>query len=275
MCGAEEELSLRDHAFQDSNGADDGCDGDPGDFAYFAGGDVVAVLVGHGLVVAAADQMPPRVPGGVGLGGRAGQHVSPGRHRRGSTLDAHHAYLSRRIAETRGRIPLTALHRELAERGWQGSYSTLRDWARHRLDQPRRTPQPPPAPPSVRKATGWLTHRPSSLTEDEHQQLKAILDICPELATAHDLVRDFGDMITPADRHPAPAWIDETLAAELPGLSGFARGLNNDLDAVTAGLTLRWSSGGTEGAVNRIKKIKRQLYGRAEFELLRKMILLA
>lgn len=41
-----------------------------------------------------------------------------------------------------------------------------------------------------------------------------------------------------------------------------------------AGLTVHWSSGGTEGAVNRVKKIKRQLYGRAGFDLLRKMILL-
>ena len=71
-----------------------------------------------------------------------------------------------------------------------------------------------------------------------------------------------------------PAWIDEATEADLPGLAGFARGLTGDLDAVTAGLTLRWSSGGTEGAVNRIKKIKRQLFGRAEFDLLRKMILL-
>ncbi|MGP4052605.1 transposase [Streptomyces sp. 2A115] len=71
-----------------------------------------------------------------------------------------------------------------------------------------------------------------------------------------------------------PAWIEDAAEAGLPGLTGFARGLTSDLDAVTAGLTLRWSSGGTEGAVNRIKKIKRQLYGRAEFELLRKIILL-
>ncbi|WP_370424381.1 hypothetical protein AB8O64_35935 (plasmid) [Streptomyces sp. QH1-20] len=60
----------------------------------------------------------------------------------------------------------------------------------------------------------------------------------------------------------------------MPGLTGFARGLTQDLDAVTAGLTLRWSSGITEGAANRIRKIKRQFYGRAEFELLCKMILL-
>lgn len=61
----------------------------------------------------------------------------------------------------------------------------------------------------------------------------------------------------------------------LPGLSGVARRLTNDLDAVTAGFTLRWRSGATEGAVNSIKKIKRQLYGRVEFDLLQKMILLA
>ncbi|WP_405728953.1 hypothetical protein [Streptomyces sp. NBC_00028] len=59
--------------------------------------------------------------------------------------------------------------------------------------------------------------------------------------------------------------------ADLPGLASFARGLTGDLDAVTAGLTLRWHG----GAVNRIKKNKRQLYGRAEFDLLRKMILLS
>lgn len=61
---------------------------------------------------------------------------------------------------------------------------------------------------------------------------------------------------------------------QLPGLTDFALHLLRDLDAVTAGLTLHWISGGTERAVNRIKKIKRQLYGRAGFELLRKMVLL-
>ncbi|OLZ65628.1 transposase [Streptomyces sp. IMTB 2501] len=71
-----------------------------------------------------------------------------------------------------------------------------------------------------------------------------------------------------------PTWIDAVDASQLPGLTYFALHLLRDLDAVTAGLTLHWSTGGTGGAVNRIKKIKRQLYGRAGFELLRKMILL-
>ncbi|WP_234389111.1 hypothetical protein [Streptomyces sp. AS58] len=68
--------------------------------------------------------------------------------------------------------------------------------------------------------------------------------------------------------------MDAVDAGQLPGLTGFALHILRDLDAVTAGRTLDWSSGSIEGAVNRIKRIKRQLYGRAGFELLRKMILL-
>ncbi|MFE5596092.1 transposase [Streptomyces sp. NPDC056549] len=71
-----------------------------------------------------------------------------------------------------------------------------------------------------------------------------------------------------------PTWIDGVDASQLPGLTGFALHLRRDLDAVTAGLTLDWNSGSIEGTVTRIKKIKWQLYGRAGFDLLRKMILL-
>ncbi|MET9792716.1 transposase [Streptomyces canus] len=70
-----------------------------------------------------------------------------------------------------------------------------------------------------------------------------------------------------------PAWIDVVDASQLPGLPGFAPHLLRDLDAVTAGLTLHWSSGSIEGALNRIRKIKRQLYGRAGFALLRTILL--
>ncbi|MER6611743.1 transposase [Streptomyces sp. NPDC000927] len=97
---------------------------------------------------------------------------------------------------------------------------------------------------------------------------------CPELNTAVVHVRDFGEILTDRLGTTLPAWINAVDASQLPGLAGFALHLLRDLDAVTVGLTLDWSSGSIEGAVNRIKKIKRQLYGRAGFELLRKMILL-
>ncbi|MFD7168518.1 transposase [Streptomyces violascens] len=201
------------------------------------------------------------------------QHAVVGRGARTSRLDVHQSYLQRRIDETNGAIFIKELREELADQGRLVPYTSLRDWARSRLQWPT-APAWPPAPPGARQVTGWLTRRPSTLGEDEHRRLKAVLGACPELATAHQLVRDFGDMLTQQTGVLLAAWIEDAVEAELPGLTGFARGLTSDFDAATAGLTLRWSSGGTEGAVNRIKKIKRQLYGRAGFELLRKMILL-
>jgi transposase len=132
----------------------------------------------------------------------------------------------------------------------------------------------PPRPPTVRQVTGWLTRHPTTLAEEDRAGLKDVLARCPELETAAEHVRDFGEILTSRLKAVLPAWIDAVDASQLPGLTGFALHLLRDLDAVIAGLTLHWSSGSIEGAVNRIKKIKRQLYGRAGFELLRKMILL-
>ncbi|MFD8887557.1 transposase [Streptomyces erythrochromogenes] len=126
----------------------------------------------------------------------------------------------------------------------------------------------------MRQVTGWLTRHPTALSEDDRARLKEVLARCPELDTAAGHVRDFGEILTDRLGSTLPTWIDAVDASQLPGLTGFALHMLRDLDAVTAGLTLDWSSGSIEGAVNRIKKIKRQLYGRAGFELLRKMILL-
>jgi transposase len=63
-------------------------------------------------------------------------------------------------------------------------------------------------------------------------------------------------------------------ADQLPELHSFTAGLKRDLDVVVNGLTLPYSSGAVEGAVNRIKMLKRQMYGRASLDLLRKRVLL-
>ncbi len=69
-------------------------------------------------------------------------------------------------------------------------------------------------------------------------------------------------------------WLAAVEADDQPQLHSFAAGIRRDQDAVTAGLTLPHSSGSTEGNVNRIKMIKRQMYGRAGFSLLRKRVIL-
>lgn len=82
-------------------------------------------------------------------------------------------------------------------------------------------------------------------------------------------------MLTQLEGDRLPQWIEAVRADDLPSLHAFANGLERDLAAVTAGLTLPWSSGVVEGHVNRIKTLKRQMYGRADFALLRKRTFLA
>ncbi|MFB6877870.1 transposase [Streptomyces sp. NPDC056323] len=120
--------------------------------------------------------------------------------------------------------------------------------------------------------TGWLTRHPAALNEEDRVGLKDVLTRCPGLDAAAGHVRDFGELLTGRLGITLSVWIDAVDASRLPGLTGFALHLLRDLDAVTAGLTPGWSSGSIEGSVNRIRKIKRQLCGRAGFKLLRKMI---
>ena len=70
-------------------------------------------------------------------------------------------------------------------------------------------------------------------------------------------------------------WLEQALHGGIAELKGLAKSLGRDLDAVIAGITLSWSSGQVEGQVNRLKLIKRQGYGRAGFELLRRRVLMS
>jgi transposase len=190
--------------------------------------------------------------------------------KRPSKLDPFKPYLHQRIAEgcTNGK----QLHREIYGRGFTGSYSIVIDF----LEDHRPAPLPmAPPPPTVREVTRWLTSHPDNLGEDDQPQLKALLDRCPELQQLSDHVRAFATMLTQLTGKDLPQWISAARAADLPGLTAFAKGLEQDLDAVTAGLTLRWNSGPVEGRVNHIKMIKRQMFGRAGLPLLRKRVLLS
>jgi len=199
------------------------------------------------------------------------QEMADGRWQgpRPSMLDPFKPHLRQRADHGCGNA--ARLFREISALGYTGSYSTVRHW----LDQHRPAAAAlPPPPPTVRQVTGWLTRHPDSLTEDDKTQLKALLDRCPELQAADGHIRAFAAMLTQLTGHKLPHWISNVQAAGLPGLSSFAKGLEQDLDAVTWGLTSHWNSGPVEGRVNHIKMIKRQMFGRATFPLLRKRVLL-
>jgi hypothetical protein len=174
--------------------------------------------------------------------------VPPGRSRR--LLAPWIGYLNQRWNE--GCTDSGRLHREIQALGYRGSSRSVRRWL-----EPLRT-SPTPAPtlvtaPTVRQATAWITRHPDTLTSDEALQLKRLLARCPELAAAADQVRDFAKMMKNLTGQHLPEWIEKTEALPLKQLSSFASHLRQDLAAVTAGLTLPWSSGRVEGHVNRIK----------------------
>ena len=155
-----------------------------------------------------------------------------------------------RPARRRGHGSFTRLFHEVKELGYDGSYSVVRNY----LDKVRPAKAPlGEAPPTVRDVTNWLCHCPDTLTEDERPRLKAILDRCPEIQAASGQVRAFATMITDLTGQDLPQWMAAAREAGLPGISSFAKGLEQDLDAVTQGLTTNWSSGPVEGRVNHIR----------------------
>ncbi|WP_224293112.1 transposase [Streptomyces olivaceus] len=175
---------------------------------------------------------------------------------RPSRLDPYKPYLERRFAE--GCTSVTQLHGELIAKQAPVTYGMVRAHIATLRGVPA---EAPPRPPKVQQVTGWLTRHPTALTEEDRAGLKDVLARCPELDTTAGHVRDFGEILTDRLGCTLPAWINAVDASQLLGLTGFALHLLRDFDAVTAGLTLDWSSGSIEGAVNRIKKIKRQRPG--------------
>src|SRR6266851_3588232 len=191
---------------------------------------------------------------------------------RESRLDPFKPWINQRWNE--GITDAAALHAELQAQGWRGSAQAVRRYVRPFRQLPA-APPPPPAVPKARQITRWLLSRPEHLQPDERDQLAAVQDRCPHLDALAGHVRSFAEMMT--GRHgdrQLEDWLTAVETSDQPHLHSFAAGIRTGQQAVTNGLTLPYSSGKVEGNVNRIKMIKRQMYGRAGFALLRKRVIL-
>jgi transposase len=128
---------------------------------------------------------------------------------------------------------------------------------------------------TTREVTCCTCTRPENLQDDQAAGLAAVLDRCEHLDRLTGHVRAFARLLTALAGEQLNAWIravaDDT---GQPQLMSFVRGVLADYDAVRAGLTLQHNSGPVEGNVTRIKMIKRKLYGRANFDLLRTLVVL-
>jgi transposase len=188
---------------------------------------------------------------------------------RPTLVDPHRDYLRKRRAEEPG-VPVQHLLAEIRERGYPGSSNLLVRYINQgRLDSDRPHLSP-------RRASRILLTKPDRLTAGQQETLASLQGACPEMTALAALIRSFAQMLAPARENEArlQQWITSAREADLPHLHSFTRGLDLDIQAATAALTLPHHNGRTEGVNNKTKMIKRQMYGRAGFDLLRHRILL-
>jgi transposase len=180
------------------------------------------------------------------------------------------------------------LFREIQRRGYRGSYARVAAYAR-RLRQAqglppahRRPRQPLPAIAespcprlTPRRATWLVLRREAQRTEAETQQLAQLRAQSAEVAEAIDLAQDFAHLVR--ERQPAclDPWLQRAATSALEALQRFASGLREDYEAVKAGVTMPWSTSPVEGHINRLKMLKRQMFGRAHLDLLSRRFLRA
>ena len=180
------------------------------------------------------------------------------------------------------------LFRDLQQQGYAGSYALVAAYAR-RLRQAQglapgqRCPRRPlprvaePVCPSLtpRRATWLVLRRATKRTEAETQQLTQLHAQAAEVAEAIDLAQDFLQLVRQRKPEHFDAWLERASTSALEAVQRFASGLRDDYAAVTAGMTLPWSTSPVEGHINRLKMVKRQMFGRAHLDLLSRRFLRA
>ncbi|WP_030800373.1 ISL3 family transposase [Streptomyces sp. NRRL S-337] len=189
---------------------------------------------------------------------------------RPSVIDEYRPYLDDRWNQ--GCTNAWKVWEEIVPLGYKGSYQRVRAYFRTKRLSADPGTAPPPSPRTV---AGWILRHPDSLSEVDQLRLKAVTAHCSELEALAGHVRSFAQILTERQGKRLPEWLDAVRQDDLPGLHTLAAGIDRDRAAVIAGLTLPWNSGVVEGHVNRIKMLKRQMFGRAGFALLRKRVLLA
>ena len=184
-------------------------------------------------------------------------------------VDPYRDYLRRRREEEPG-VPVQRLLREIREQGYPGSSSLLVRY----INQGRPGTERPHIAP--RKATQILLTNPDNLPGGHRETAGRLSAACPEMKALARLIGKFAAMPGPAPANDGKLleWIAGARAADLPHLHSFTRGLELDIKAATAAVTLPHHNGRTEGVNNKTKMIKRQMFGRAGFALLRHRILL-
>ncbi len=212
-------------------------------------------------------------------------------HSRTGALAPFEPYLRQRWRE--GCRNALQLWREVCAHGYRGTRRQVSKWAGLRREEPKRysdmskrRPMPtemtalpfqatgiPLMPlPSAKRLTWLLMKDQERLNEKEQSLLCHVLQH-PQAAKCHALAQQFAVMVRHRMSEKFTGWLKACRASGISEFVRFADGLESDIAAVRAALEMEWSNGQLEGQVNRLKLIKRQMYGRANFDLLRVRVL--
>jgi transposase len=190
----------------------------------------------------------------------------PGRPAR-SGLDRYRKEIDRRIAE--GCTNASELHRDLAAQGCRLSYPSVRRYVSKRLAAAEKSrarvnaaKAPAPPLPSARHLSFAWVRRREDRAEDQQVRLNAVRNGSPELSAALDLADTFAALIRKQSPMTLTDWLARAESSSCPELQRFAAGIRRDKSAVGVAVRGPWSNGPLEGHVNRLKMIKRQMYGR-------------
>jgi transposase len=195
------------------------------------------------------------------------------RRKRQSSFDSFAPYiLSRWQAGERNGL---TLWREIMQQGYTGTERTV---YRHLETLKQAEVKTPANQHRLQKFSAntavWLFVRdPETLDDIERDDLAAFCQVSTTLNRAYDLIQSFFSMVRKREGHRLDAWLLQIAQSDLPELQSFAAGIEKDKDAVRAGLTWSINNGPVEGYVNKLKLIKRTMYGRAGFPLLRQRVL--
>jgi transposase len=206
----------------------------------------------------------------------------------GSRLDPYKEYLIRRWNE--GCRSAQQMYREIKEQGYTGSDSAvgrfIAPW-RTLKGKPRSFQEISPTPettinpdegkkkrpPTALQVAHWITFKEEQRLDWQKAYLARLCEADPQIRETYELIQEFTTLLREREGERLDEWLDRVEKQGIPELQSFAAGLRKDYDAVKAGLTLEWSNGQTEGQVHRLKLLKRQMYGRGSFKLLRKRVL--
>lgn len=206
---------------------------------------------------------------------------------RNSQLDHHLEYLAQRWAA--GCHSAADLYRELLPRGFRGSQSLVRHYIAQwrsalppELQRTRRGPETTKPTvtdrkkllvPSPRNTAWWLLQKPEKLEVEQQAYVQRLCETSPEVAEVQQLAQQFARLVRERKAQEFAPWLEAAAKGSSQEIKGFVMGLKRDQAAVEAALTYAWSNGQTEGQVNKLKNLKRQMFGRAKFDLLKARVL--